>query len=611
MTDHSGHESATRTPDPTGDTAPPDLSGHHDVVILGAGLAGLSLARHLLLDTDRRVLVVDRAREVPGPRHKVGESTVQVAGYYFSKVLGLEEYLWCHHFMKYNLRFYWNTPGRSGGDFADYSQSYIRGLSNVACYQIDRNPFEAELLRRNQGSPRFRLAPGAEGLDVRLAASGGGPHRVAFRHGGREVNASADWVVDATGRGRLLARQHGLSVPSPIRHGSSILWVDGLVDIEALTERTPRAVRLDPARASVGHLPLWAATNHFMGEGFWFWVIPLHGKTSLGLVYDHRSVRHEDVNSAEKLLRWVCDRFPAFARDLPARKVVDYTCYKEYSYGCSQTIHPDRWALSGMSGRFTDPLYSPGSDFIALHNTMIVDAVKTRDPALLSEKCRAYEGQMKALYASLLPTFSTSYDTLGDQEVFSLKYTWELSVYFAFFVFPFLNDLSTDLEFVTPFLRRFARLGAVNSGLQAFLSAFYRWKSRRPGAGGRPVFHDFSALEPLRRAEALFYQVGVGAADGLRLLDDQLAGLDELARFIVAYVHAAVLDDPELLTSRTLVEVVDFRTLTFDPDAMRESHALYREGVEAWEWSFDTEPVARAFGVARAGAALNAAGVAP
>ena len=98
-----------------------------DVVILGAGLAGLSLSRQLLLASGKRILVLEKNRHVPSPRQKVGESTVQVAGYYYAKILGLEEYLWRNHFMKYNLRFYWSTAGRTNRDFEDYGQSYIRG----------------------------------------------------------------------------------------------------------------------------------------------------------------------------------------------------------------------------------------------------------------------------------------------------------------------------------------------------------------------------------------------------------------------------------------------------------------------------------------------------
>jgi flavin-dependent dehydrogenase len=564
---------------------------HYDVVIIGAGLAGLTLARHLLLASGRSVLLLDRNRQVPAPKQKVGESTVQVAAYYYAKVLGLEEYLCRSHFMKYNLRFYWKTHGRPNRDFENYSQSFIRGLSNIACYQLDRNKFEAELLRLNRQDARFQITTGIEGLDVEIVD--GGLHRVRFREQGALVEIGADWVVDTTGRGRFLARKMEMCEPSPIRHGSSIVWVEGLVDIEKLTDSSPREIRLNKARKALGHLPFWAATNHFMGEGYWFWVIPLHGITSLGLVYDHRCVCHEDVASPSKLIAWACQTFPLFARDLPNRKVLDYTCYKEYAYGCSQTIHPHRWALSGMSGRFTDPLYSPGSDFIALHNTIIVEAIQTKDADLLERKCRAYEALVSALYSSLLPTFSRSYDALGDQEAFTLKYTWELSVYFSFFVFPFINDLSTDLGFVPAYLGMFARLGAVNRGLQSFLSGFYQWKARLPRAAHDPVFHDFSALEPLRRAESTFYRVGVSSAEAVEILSELLDSLQEFARFVVAWIYAAVLDDPDLLTSRPLVEGIDFRSLAFDVEAMRAEHPRLRDSVGTWAWSFDTSSLER------------------
>jgi len=68
----------------------------YDVVILGAGLAGLSLARQLLMYTDRTVLLLDKLENPPGKNQKVGESLVQLAGYYFSKILDLEYHLLKH-----------------------------------------------------------------------------------------------------------------------------------------------------------------------------------------------------------------------------------------------------------------------------------------------------------------------------------------------------------------------------------------------------------------------------------------------------------------------------------------------------------------------------------
>jgi flavin-dependent dehydrogenase len=77
-----------------------------DVLITGAGLAGLTLARQLLLSRPEiRILMVDRAAEIPSPKQKVGEATVQVSGYYYSRVLEMEEHLLREHVLKYNLRF--------------------------------------------------------------------------------------------------------------------------------------------------------------------------------------------------------------------------------------------------------------------------------------------------------------------------------------------------------------------------------------------------------------------------------------------------------------------------------------------------------------------------
>lgn len=569
------------------------MSESTDIIILGGGLAGLTLARHLLLQTDRNVLLVDRSAKVPTHQHKVGESSVQVAGYYYGKVLDLEEHLWREHFMKYNLRFYWKTPGHANNDFEDYSHSYIRNFSNIPCYQIDRGAFETELLRLNCENPRFRLLTGIDRLDVALADSG--PHRVTFCHAGALHAVDADWVIDTTGRYRFLARKLGMVESSPIWHGTSVVWVDGLINIEKLTDSSPREIRLNKARSSWGHSPCWAATNHFVGEGYWFWVIPLPGRTSLGLVYDRKCVPHEEVNSPEKLIDWVCRTFPMFARDLPHRRIIEHTCLKEYSYGCEQTISSRRWALSGFAGRFTDPLYSPGSDFISLHNTLIVDAVLTNEPSILVRKCETFEMLMKVLYKSMLPTFSMSYDALGDQEAFAIKYTWELSVYFSFFVFPFINDLSTDLGFLPTYLARFARLGTINKGLQSLISGYFQWKKSQPRAAGDPVFFDFSEVPALRRAESTFYRVGVSATEAGRVLSEQLDNLEELARFVVAWIYRVVLNDERVLSSRFLVENIDFAHVSFDLDAMRTWHCEFCSGPDpgTWQWSFDPQVLGR------------------
>jgi len=558
---------------------------HYDVVIIGAGLAGLSLARQLLLNSEKTILLLEKRVQIPMALQKYGEATVQLSAYYFSKVLDLEEHLLREHFMKYNLRFYWKTEGTENSRFEEYCQSYIRNLSNVATYQLDRNKLEGEILRLNLEQANFTFQAGISGLNVSL--SDDGPHSVTYQVGDEHASATADWVVDTSGRGKFLAHKLGLAKQNPIHHGAHFFWVEGLVNLDKLTDLSPKEIRLKKDRAAIGHLPFWLATNHFCGEGFWFWVIPLQGKTSLGLVYDNRLIERERIASLPQLIDWVCTEFPLFARDLPFRKVLCHSALKDFSHDCGQTISAARWAMAGEAGRFTDPLYSPGGDLISLYNTLIVDAILTDDSNDLFEKTRLYEQLMKAFYEAYVPSFAVSYYALGDQETMTLKYTWELAIYFSFYVFPFINDLFTNRRFIILFIKRFSRLGQVNRNLQAFITGFYHWKKEHCTRPDRPIFNDFMEIGALRVAESTFYRVGVTVDEAREVLDEQLASLLELARFVVAHVHSVVLGDQAVVTNRSFIESIDLNEFCFDESRMRECYSVHAENTDQYVWAFD------------------------
>jgi len=567
-----------------------EYKDRYDVVIIGAGLAGLTLSRHLLLYTNKSVLLVDKRKNPPREApQKYGESLVQCSGYYFSKVLDLQEYLLINHYLKYNLRFYWPTPGLNNGGFEDYSQSFARVISNIATFQLDRNLLEEHILETNQQNPRCQFMGGARNVAVDLDENGG-LHTVRFDGG----QVQARWVVDASGRGKVLKRKLSMVQQNPIRHGSTFCWVEGLVDIEKITGRSHKEILYDRRRQSTGHFPFCLATNHFCADSQWFWVIPLHHKTSLGLVFDNRVVKPEDVSNPRKLIDYVCRTWPMFARDLPHRKILDEGRLIDYSHDCRQTISPQRWALVGEAGRFTDPLYSPGSDLISIYNTLIVDAIECDDPQELTEKCASAEQIQRVMYESYVPSYAVSYDCLGDQEAFTLKYTWELAVYFCFFVLPMMNNLFANRGFMTPFLRRYGVLGPINANLQRFLSAFYQWKKTQPAATYRePNLIEFYDMAPLRDAEKLFYQAGLEPDEAVEVVDRFLERLKDFARYILSHIYASVLGNREVLTNAAFIRSLKLRHTVFDPERMREHYAEHAGSTEMFEWTLNPHVLER------------------
>jgi flavin-dependent dehydrogenase len=566
-----------------------EIARSYDVVIIGAGLAGLTLSRHLLLYTDKTVLLLDKRANPPRQApQKVGESLVQLGGYYFSKVLDLEEYLLTDHFLKYNLRFYWVTEGLENRYIEDYSQSFPRLSSNIAAFQFDRNDFEEHLLRINQADPRCQFLGGVRNLAVDLSSTGD-LHRVRFEHAGDPSHeVYGRWLVDASGRGKVLKRQLGMAQESPIRHAATFCWVDGVVDIEKITKRTRREILHDASRRKTGHFPFFLATSHFCAEGQWFWMIPLHHKTSLGLVYDTNILKPEEVSNPRKLIDYVCRTWPLLANDLPNRKILDQGRLIDFSYDCRQTISPERWALVGESGRFSDPLYSPGSDLISIYNTLVVDAIQTKDSQALQQKCEFAEFIERLMYEAYVPGYAFCYDSLGSQETFTLKYSWELSVYFCFYVLPMINNLFADYEFMGSFLRRFEVVGPINHNLQECFSAFFQWRKKQPPqAFTKANLIELYDMEPLRDAEKLFYEVGLSPQELLEVVDRFVERLKEFARYILAHIHASVIGSREVLTNAPFIAGLSLQKTVFDPAAMRAAYDPYAGSAAKYSWDLN------------------------
>lgn len=406
-----------------------------DVAILGGGMAGCLLARQLRRSVpDASVLLVEKSRE---RSFKVGESTVDVSGKYLTKRLGLSRYLYENQLPKNGLRFFFDREDKSG-ELCELSEIGSTGLIPFPAFQIDRARFEEDLLHMNA----------ADGVDVRVGMRAakvrtGVPHEIDLEEDGHAAETvTARWVVDASGRASVLARQKGLRVPVALEN--SAVWgrFRGVADIDD--------VGPEPFRARVRHTARMLSTNHFCYPGYWIWLIPLgRGLTSVGVVMRKGDFRPE-LRSQEGFLAFLHGH-RAVSQLLAGAEVVDVMSFGQLAYGTSRFVDAsERWALVGEAAAFSDPLYSPGGDYIALENDRVTDLVR-RDlageaTAALVERADLYDRSLALRFESTLRLYDGLYGALGSFELFASKWDFDLACYLNLWVEPYLLDAHLDVS---------------------------------------------------------------------------------------------------------------------------------------------------------------------
>ncbi len=151
----------------------------HDVVVLGGGLAGLTLAIQLKRrDPNIDVLVLERrAHPVPEAAFKVGESTVEIGAHYFANVLGLREHLDTRQLRKFGFRFFFSDGRR---DIDRCTELGVSKILPTPSWQIDRGRFE-NFLGEHARALGVRFLDGAVVRELEMSAGDETPHRDRLR----------------------------------------------------------------------------------------------------------------------------------------------------------------------------------------------------------------------------------------------------------------------------------------------------------------------------------------------------------------------------------------------------------------------------------------------
>jgi flavin-dependent dehydrogenase len=295
------------------------------VAVIGGGPIGSSLATYLA-QAGLRVALFQRGKRPP---IVVGESLVP-AIVPFLKKLGVEEEVASYSVFK---------PGASFTFTRERIQNFrfdqVRGGTTRYSYNVPRAEFDATLLKRavNSGAHVFELGAvlekGPAPDRVRLSEA-----TIAATEG--TLEGQPDFIVDATGRARTLAR---------------------LLEI-----RSSAGPRRDTAlHAHLEGVPLVVEGNVHSDrlERGWSWRIPLPGRVSVGLVVPAEHLTRFG-DGAERQFDELLRSDPATAWWAPqAKRITPVVKYNNYQLRSSRGVGPG-WALVGDAFGFVDPVFSSG-----------------------------------------------------------------------------------------------------------------------------------------------------------------------------------------------------------------------------------------------------------
>ena len=318
----------------------------YKVIIIGAGPSG-SIAGALLQNKGYQVTILERQRF---PRFSIGESLLPQCMEFIAEAGMLEAVINAGFQFKNGASFVYQDQ-YSEFDFED---KFTKGIGTT--FQVQRGRFD-EILANQAQLMGVNIHWEMEVTSVDF--SGEMPLLVVRTPSGEITSYEADFILDASGFGRILPRLLDLESPSgfPVRKALYGHIKDGIEN--SLFDRNKIRITVHPVHKDV-----------------WLWLIPFsNGRSSIGVVaetnfYDQWEsnktalvdIINQDVSLSRLLKNAIFDE--------PINSIVGYSANVQRLYGKG-------YALLGNAGEFLDPVFSSGVT-IAMKSASLAAAVLDR-----------------------------------------------------------------------------------------------------------------------------------------------------------------------------------------------------------------------------------------
>lgn len=392
----------------------------------------------------------------------VGESIIEITALFLENHLDMAEYLMKNHLPKYALTYYFKLDlddpsdrtysvhcNEKGTDDVKPLPGWEGPMDRPASWLLNRDVFDKDIKQMvddNGGIKRIY------GLVNEFELNDGKPHVLQVKEeNGNTTEVQVDWAIDCTGRKQIFARKMDLVVKPEGQRDCFWFRVKGydrdiLKNIDALGPMPPEI-------GEPYHYDRYYSTHHFLGKGFWIWMIPMKAEDggdvmSIGFT-SHPDHCEADIRSMEDFQNYVSTIHPVVSELVASGEIVDTNLLKRYHYVTSQVYSKDRWAIIGDAAFAPDPLFSNGIAFGTIMLEQIGEMIRqdmegTFDQKLVDTLSTAFAGPVLATQTAI----SNWYKTMHDPYLNALRLNWIEVAYFYMLLPMVANRCHYDPEMI-------------------------------------------------------------------------------------------------------------------------------------------------------------------